>query len=60
MVVSSCVVAVDAVVGRRWRDSWRRLETPLSRNDELDLEALWLFEKLLTVDSARLLVNIVY
>lgn len=51
MEVSSVavLVVVVAVVGRRlWRDSWRYFETPLDLlNDELDLDALWLFEKLL-------------
>lgn len=40
----SLVAAVD---GRRCRGSWRRFETPASRlKDELDLDALWLREKL--------------
>lgn len=57
MAVSSLVVAVDAVVGRRWRDSCRRFVTPLSLlNDALDLEAFWLLEKLLLDVSKRLLV----
>lgn len=51
MEVSSVavLVVVVAVVGLRlWRDSWRCFETPLDLlNDELDLDALWLFEKLL-------------
>lgn len=54
MTVSSLAVAVEAVVGLL-RDSCRRFVTPLSLlNDELDLLALWLLEKLLVEDSCRL------
>ena len=42
--------------GRRWRDSWRRLERPWSLpKDALDLVTLWLLEKLLLDGSYRLL-----
>lgn len=55
MAVSSLAVAVEAVVGLRWRDSCRRLVTPLSLlKEELDLLTLWLLEKLLLEDSCRL------
>lgn len=53
MTVSSLAVAVEAVVGLRWRDSCRRLVTPLSLlKEELDLLALWLLEKLLLEDDS--------
>jgi hypothetical protein len=46
---------MEVIVGRRWRDSCFRLVTPLSLlNEELDLLALWLFEKLLVELSCRL------
>lgn len=55
MTVSSLAVAVEAVAGLRWRDSCRRLVTPLSLlKEELDLLTLWLLEKLLLDDSCRL------
>lgn len=55
MTVSSLAVAVEAVVGRRWRDSWRLLDTPLSLlKEELDLDSLWPLEKLLLDVSNRL------
>lgn len=56
MAVSSVAVVVEAVPGLRWRDSCRRFDTPLSLlKDELDLESLWLLEKLLLEVSNRLL-----
>lgn len=46
---------MEVIVGRRWRDSCFLLVTPLSLlNEELDLLALWLFEKLLVELSCRL------
>lgn len=54
MDVSSDAAAVEAVAGLRWRDSCRRLVTPLSLlkddallKDELDLLWRWLLVKLL-------------
>lgn len=56
MAVSSVAVVVEAVPGLRWRDSCRRFDTPFSLlKDELDLESLWLLEKLLLEVSNRLL-----
>ena len=53
ITVSSLAPAVEAVVGRRWRDSWRRFCTPLSLlNEECDFETLCGFvEKLPLKDS---------
>lgn len=46
---------MEVIVGRRWRDSCLRLVMPLSLlKEELDLLALWLFEKLLLELSWRL------
>ena len=56
MAVSSLAAVVEAVFGRRCRESCRRFDTPLSLlNEELDLESLWLLEKLLLDVSNRLL-----
>lgn len=58
MIVSSLKEA-DDVAGRRWRDSWRFLVIPLSLlkellKEEVDLDTLWLLEKLRLEVSGRL------
>lgn len=56
MAVSSLAMAVEAVFGLLGRDSGRLLLMPLSLLKEvLDLDALWLLEKLLLDESRRLL-----
>lgn len=56
MAVSSLAVAVEAVFGLLGRASGRLLLMPLSLlKEELDLDALWLLEKLLLDESRRLL-----
>lgn len=55
IIVSPLALAIEVIVGRRWRDSCLRLVIPLSLlKEELDLLALWLFEKLLLELSWRL------
>lgn len=55
IMVSPLALVMEVIVGRRWRDSCLRLVMPLSLlKEELDLLALWLFEKLLLELSWRL------
>jgi hypothetical protein len=55
IIVSPLALVIEVIVGRRWRDSCLRLVMPLSLlKEELDLLALWLFEKLLLELSWRL------
>lgn len=59
MRVSSLKEAEDDVAGLRWRESWRFLVIPLSLlkellKEEVDLDTLWLLEKLRLEASGRL------
>lgn len=64
MAVSSLAAAVEAVAGLRWRDSCRRLVTPLSLlkdeallKDAVDLLCLWPLVKLL-LDLENMLMDL--